>query len=131
MKFNIKELNPGVWFYFNDDKPEEGGVCLRRMTSQRLKEINKETQSVKVEFRKRRRHEVVKTDDYKHDLLFWDYCIADWVAVEDNEGNPIPPTPENKGLLMGGSPGFASFVAEGMEALDVEFNAMAKDVPEN
>lgn len=131
MRFNTKELNPGVWFYFDEDAPEEGGVCLRRVTSDKMAEIHKKTRSVKIEFRRGRRYEVVERDEKKEDLLLWDYCIADWQTVEDDDGNPIEATAENKALLMGGSPAFAGFVADCLEKLDKDFAEREEEATKN
>jgi len=131
MKFNTKDLNPGTWFYFNEEKPKEGGVCLRRMNAKESKRIEKITDSIKVEFRKRQRCEVIKRDDKKHDLLFWDYCIPEWKCVEDADGNPIEPTPENKVMLMHGSPGFSNFVADSLEELEKDFSEREEGTPGN
>jgi len=115
-KINLEELNPGTFFSFDKENPDEG-ITLRVLNHEALNEISKKTQI---------RRSEVKGDpptrfDYmeyreggqeKEFALTWDYCIIDWKGVVDQNGNEIPCTSENKVKLMSGSVSFSDFVVK-------------------
>ena len=43
MKLNLKDLNPGTWFKFDEKDPESGSICLRVLNSGKLAEIRDKT----------------------------------------------------------------------------------------
>jgi len=131
MKFDMNNLNPGTWFYFDDEKPEEGRVCLRVCNGEILDQIDRETVSRKVEYRKHQRYETEDVDDKKRDLLMWDYVIVDWENLCDANGKEIPCTAENKAKLMTGSPFFFQFVSDCVDRLNAEQAAIREQEEKN
>ena len=99
LRFDMTELNPGKWFFF-DPTDETAGVCLRVAPSAVFRKI-----SAKAEKKG-------KTDQEIFDKELWDYCITGWKGIEDADGQEIECTTENKVRLMGGAPDFAIFVSE-------------------
>lgn len=118
MKFNMKDLNPGTWFKFNEDDPESGSICLRVLNAGKLAEIRDKTIKTEVEYRGENRYEYQKMDNAGRDNIIWDYCIVDWRDLVDDEENPIECTTENKIKLMNGHVGFSTFVESCMERLN-------------
>lgn len=118
MKFNLKDLNPGTKFYFDDDSPEEGYVIFRICNGTALDAIEAATTKKKYEYKKGARYEAVEVDHKKRTHQIWDYCIVDWSGIEDADGVAIPCTTENKILLMSGSIQFAKFFSNSMDALN-------------
>jgi len=131
MRFNLKDLNPGTVFLFNDDKPEEGSVTLRLCNGQALTDIRKQTVKKRYEYKRGARMEVEDFNDELHSELLWDYAIVDWSGVEDEKGKPIPCTRENKALLMRGSPVFSRLVGNYLDRLGEEEAAHAEAVEKN
>lgn len=118
MKFNIKNLNPGHWFYFDDNKPEEGRICLRVCPENKLKEIIKATSETVVKMHNGNPYETTKRNETEADKMLWDYVIVSWEGLTDVDGETeIPCTAENKHLLMAGDPFFSEFVSKRLEAL--------------
>ncbi len=110
MKFNLKDLNPGTWFYFDDSKPDDGKISIRVLNSKRLAEIRTGTVKTEVEYRSGNRHEFQVIDHAKRDEMIWDYCIVDWEKLTDDEDNPIECNTANKIELMNNHIGFSTFV---------------------
>ena len=94
------EHNPGVWFKFNENDPDSGEVCVRLATPRKTREISKASGRQKIEYKGGQRYNYTETDEEKSSRLLWDYIIVDWRGLEDNDGNPIPCTPEKKYDLM-------------------------------
>lgn len=99
MRFDLDNLNPGRWFYF--DPSESAGVCLRVAPSAELRRIASAT--------KKKGKDV---DQEAFDRMLWDYCITDWKGIEDATGEAVECTADTKSTLMGGAPDFAAFVTE-------------------
>ena len=118
MKFNMKDLNPGTWFKFNEGDEESGSICLRVLNAEKLAEIRDKTIRTEVEYRNNNRYEYQKMDNAARDKIIWDYCIVDWNGLEDDEGNVIDCTTENKIKLMNGHVGFSSFIEACLEKLN-------------
>lgn len=116
MKFNLENLNPGVFFPFEDDD-DEGGITIRLANSDVMRDIDKKTVKKKVQFRRGQRFEVDDTDEEKRSDMIWEYVIVDWKGVFDESGEEIPCTTENKLKLMRESVQFANFVANAIEQL--------------
>ena len=49
MKFNLKDLNPGSWFYFDEKNPADGRICIRVLNSKKLAEIRDKTVKTEIE----------------------------------------------------------------------------------
>ena len=109
MKINLKNMNPGTWFGF-----DEGGgeICLRVCPRAEIARIRKAAVKKKVDYRRGQRFEYEDTDEVKYDEMLWTYCITDWRELIDEDDNEILCTNENKVLLMSHSVAFASFVGE-------------------
>lgn len=109
MRFDMDNLNPGVWF----DMPEEGRICLKVVSVSDAEEINKKCFIKKlVEYKDGKRYETELTDTDKASNMTYDKIIVDWEGLYDKNGTEIKCTPENKIKLMKGSPLFASFVTD-------------------
>lgn len=124
---DIENLNPGTWFYFDKESPEDGGVCIRVISNEMMREIQKATQVWKSEVkqigrgRPAQRFEGWQPVENAADIEFemtWDYCIVDWKGVIDMNGTEIPCTKENKVKLMSGSVKFSTFIGECIRKLN-------------
>jgi hypothetical protein len=124
MKFNLKDLNPGAKFYFDENDPAKGSITLRALNMEALDAIRAKTTKRRVEYVHGRRHEVVEPDEsiMRADLT-WAYVIQDWEGIEDENGQPIPCTDENKAALMRGSLVFFRIVSDFLEQLDADMQA--------
>lgn len=132
MKLNLSELNPAVFFPFDeDDEDNKGGVYLRLATGEILEKIRKKTTKKKVEFRRGQRFEVEETNDAKHSELLWDYVIHDWKGLEDENGDEIPCTTENKAMLMKKSVKFSGFIGNCVEQLNDDYDEHIGDLEKN
>jgi hypothetical protein len=114
MKFDFKNLNPGVWFEYED---KSFSVEVRICAGQDLERIFKATQKTRVEYKRDSRFEYLDIDHDKRDEMMWDFIIIDWKGIEDGAGKPLPCTTENKVALMKGSVLFTNFIGECVELL--------------
>jgi hypothetical protein len=114
--FNL-EAPAGVWF----DVEGGGRVCLRTMTAEAMRAIDKQSTTKRVEYKridgKAERFEVLERDEELSASLFWDFIIVDWSDFYAAEGIPILPTRGNKTLLMQRSQSFAALVGESLKVL--------------
>jgi len=123
---DLEDLNPGVWFYFDEDKPEKGGFCVRPLDSDTLDTITKETVTKKTVFKNGKRQVVQDVDTDKDRKLTIDYTLPDW-KVLDKDGNEIPCTIENKMSLISKSPWHQRFFTHCLNtALDIEIKNQRK-----
>jgi len=120
MKFNMKDLNPGAWFNFDDDDPDTGKICVRVLNSGRLAEIRNTTIKTNVEYRGDKRFEFQDIDHSARDRIIWDYCIVDWVDLVDDDEAPIECTTDNKIKLMNEHVGFSLFVESCLDKLNAQ-----------
>ena len=118
MKLNLKDLNPGTWFKFDEEDPESGSICLRVLNAGKLAEIRDKTIKTQVEYRGTNRFEYQSMDNAARDRIIWDYCIVDWEGLIDDEEKPIECTTENKISLMNGHVGFSVFIESCLEKLN-------------
>ena len=118
MKINLKDLNPGTWFKFDESDSESGEICLRVLNSGKLAEIRDKTVKTKVEYRGANRYEYQDMDNAARDRIIWDYCIVDWKGLVDDEEVPIECTTETKIAVMNGHVGFSLFVESCLEKLN-------------
>ena len=130
-KFSLKDPNPGVWFVFDENDPKSGRICIRVMNSAKGLEIDKATSKKRTEYRQGQRFEVSDIDDKKRSQLFWDYVIVDWERLEDDDGNPIECTSENKYKLMLENVGFASYVGACIAKMNENYEAQRESVEKN
>lgn len=111
MRFDLEALNPGTWFYFDDDERDGEGVCVRQLNEAALDDIRKKTVTEKITYRRGVRNVIEKVDRDKERRLTIDYCISDW-SIKNKSGKPIEPSLENKEKLVKGSPHFNAFLSE-------------------
>ena len=133
MKLNLENLNPGVFFPFDeDDEESKDGVTIRLANGDILDQINKKCTKKKVEFRRGQRYEVIEEDEDRRSTLLWDYVILDWKGLQDDKtGEDIPCTKENKVRLMKGSVKFASFVGNIVEKLTEDTDLYNEELEKN
>lgn len=126
MKFNLKDLNPGAKFYFDENDPAKGSITLRALNMEALDNIRAKTVKRRAEYVNGQRHEVFETDESMRADLTWAYVIQDWEGIEDENGQPIPCTDENKAALMRGSLLFSRLVSDFLARLDADMQAKAE-----
>ena len=82
--FNLKSEDIGTWFYFSPDHPELGGVCLREITPDEHRRIEKlSTKRGKMKF-DRVTHTRIENPIVDEELASderWDGCIVVWIVV--------------------------------------------------
>lgn len=110
--FSFKDPNPGIWFKFDESDPNSGEVAIRAVNQAKRQEIQKKTSRKKIEFKHGGRFEVVDQNEDLFMELLWDYTIADWKGLQDDDGKAIECTTENKLFLMQNHVGFATFIGE-------------------
>ena len=130
-KLSIKDPNPGFWFKFDENDPESGSVCLRVVNEAKRNEIKKRCVKKRVEYKHGQRFEVEDGNDDLFSELLWDYCIADWEGLQDDDGNDIPVTVEQKVFLMKNHVGFAKFVSASMEKINEDYESRLNAETEN
>lgn len=130
MKFDLSELNPGVFFPF-DEEDGNGGVTIRLANGKVLDDINKRCSKKKVDFRRGQRHEYTVDNESLRSELLWDYVIMDWKDLSDLSDNPIPCDKDNKIKLMQGSVKFSSFIGKCVEKLTEEAELYEEDLEKN
>jgi len=131
MKFNLKDLNPGTWFYFDESNPDDGSIKIRVLSAGKLAEIRDKTIKTEAEYRDGKRHEYQVVDNAARDCIVWDYCIVDWENLFDDDGAPIECTAENKLTVMNEHVGFASFVNACLKRLNREQLKIDEDSEKN
>lgn len=114
MKFDLSDLNPGIWFQFDNDKAE---VCLRTLSISDSQEIKKQCSKKRYEYRDGKQFTIEDIDEKLMLELIWDICIVDWKEIYDAEDKPIPCIKEMKILLINKSIKFAEFVAENLNKI--------------
>ncbi len=98
MKFE-KEVK-GKWFYFIEEKPELGGVCLRLPTSAECDDIRRLSKmKADVDYHKGQRYETERFDEKRQTKLSLRKFIVDWKEVE-LDGQPMECTDENKEKMV-------------------------------
>ena len=133
MRFLSKK---GTWFYFNDEKPDEGRICLRNPSFAEIEDVRQQTVTHEVEYKRLKKREPLQRFEYdvidsvKNLELLWDIQIVDWENVEDEKGKPLKCTRENKLRLFREEPAFLIFVGNCMEMLSEELPT-AEDLEKN
>jgi hypothetical protein len=126
MKFSMKDLNPGTWFYFDPNDSDSGKICIRILNSGKLAEIRDKTITTEYEYKNGQRYENQKINHALRDTIIWDYCIVNWQGLIDDDEKPIECTTENKLKLMNDHVGFSSFVENCMDQLNQEVERQAE-----
>jgi hypothetical protein len=130
-KFNLKDLNPGTWFDFNEDDPKSGRICLRVLNEEAKENIRKTTVKRVETFKKGQRFIDYDVNEKLNSEMTWDYVIVSWERLEDNDDQPIECTVENKSKLMRESIDFARFVGECLEKLSEMTEQRKADAAKN
>ena len=116
-KLSMKDPNPGIWFKFDEADPESGEICIRPLNPEKREEIRNKTVKKKEKFKHGQRFTYEETNDDLFARLVWDYSIADWSGLVDDDGNEIVCNIENKVFFMRNHVGFAGFVSDKMAEL--------------
>jgi len=96
---NFNSENPGTWFYFNPDDESQGGVCLRELSSDENRRIEKLTTKHKKKIMRGQLVDDVKVDEETASKLRWHFCITDWKEVS-LDGQELECTNDNKVKMM-------------------------------
>lgn len=81
---------PGTWFDF-EMLGDTVRLKIRPLTIGIIDTINKKHKGIK--------DDATRNEKINQDLI--DYLIEDWQGFGDEDGNPLPLTPENKRAIMG------------------------------
>ena len=126
---NFDSSNQGEWFYFDDNRLEIGGVCLRELSVEEASRINRIT----VKPRKKVMGGIVvddpKVDDETGSRMTWDYCITDWKEVY-LDGKKLDCTTDSKVKMMKVND-FAKFVLNCLRELNENNKAINKALEKN
>jgi len=128
MRFDLDNLNPGVWFEFDD---KSFSVEVRMCAGQDLESIFKKTQKERVEYKRNGRFEYLDIDHDKRDEMMWDFIVVSWKGIEDGKGKQLPCTTETRKKLMKGSVLFANFIGECLEKLNADSDMILQDKEKN
>jgi len=132
MRLDLENLNPGVFFPFDEDGDDKSGVTIRLANGETLDKINKKCSKKKVEFRRGQRHEIVEENEELRSQMLWEYVIVDWKGlIDDKTGGEIPCTKENKSKFMRGSVKFSGFIGECVEKLTEDTEGYQEDLEKN
>lgn len=133
MKFNMSQLNPPAWFYFDDDKPEDGSILLRVCSGNDLDRITKAcSKKMPPEYKRGQRFEIPdKVDEKRHSEMLWDFVIVDWKNIIDEKGKDISCTQKNKIKLMTQSVVFTGFVGESLDKLNADIVGYQAELEKN
>ena len=83
---NFETKNEGTWFYFDEANQDQGGICLRILSSDEYDRIVKITTRTKKKVKSGVAYDEVTVDAKLAAKKRWDYCIVDWKNVSiDNE----------------------------------------------
>lgn len=107
---NFSTKNEGVWFYFDKEHPDLGGICLRELTSEEAARIDKITVKHKRKVVRGAMVDVPEEDAKTATRLTWDYCITDWKNIQ-LDGEDMECNTENKVKMMN-CIGFAKFMGD-------------------
>lgn len=96
---DFSSKNEGTWFYFDPDREELGGVCLRELSTDEHERIEKLTVKHRKKFKRGIAYDDIETDDKLASKLRWDWCITDWKEVS-LDGIALECTADNKVKMM-------------------------------
>lgn len=116
--FSTKDPNPGVWFKFDEDDPNSGEIRIRALNQEKRSEIQKKCNKKKVEYKHGQRFEYTDVKDELFSEMLWDYSIAEWNGLVDDDGTELVCDVETKVNLMQQNVGFAKFVSECLDQLN-------------
>ena len=127
--FNLEAKE--YWF----DVKGGGRICLRPLTVEDWREIEKATTKKKEVF-KPYQGQIVRVawqepDDDKQNEMFWDKVIVDWENFFDANGKPIPCTKKNKVLLIMKSSAFLKFLTDCIQKMNEEEEKRQEEIEKN
>lgn len=133
MKINFSDLNPPMWFYFDDDDPESGRVLIKSLSPKEGEQLMKEcSKKMPPEYRGGHRYEIPdKLDEKKYNRMLWDAVILDWENLVDEKDEPIPCTADNKLRLMYEAPFFLEFITKNLKIMDANRDQRMEQVEKN
>jgi len=73
--------NEGVWYLYDEDYPDNGGIKIRLLGDQQMRKIQKLVTKKKRKFARGGFTEEVIVDEEKESTLILDYCIEDWAGT--------------------------------------------------
>ncbi len=120
--FNSK--NKGMWFFYNPDKEEDGGVCLRELSTEEHQRIEKITVKTKRKFKHGIAYDDRQVDEVIALKLRWDFCIVDWEET-GLDGMQLDCNSDNKDKMMKVID-FVKFVVDSLEELTESNESLAK-----
>jgi len=127
---DFRSENTGKWFWFNEKDDSDGGICLRVLSLDESRRIDKLTTTSKWKPIRGQITEIKTVDDAMRDRLVWDYCIVDWKDIK-LDGKELKPTADTK-IAMMKSNTFATFfldkVTELNEANEVSTTLLEKNL---
>ncbi len=121
---NFESKNLGTWFYYNPDNEDQGGVCLRELSTDEHQRIEQLTSKTKKKFKHGNPYDDTKVDEKLASKLRWDFCIVDWKGTS-LDGQECECTSENKVKLMKVID-FVKFVVDNMLDLTDSNESLAK-----
>jgi len=124
---NFESKNSGRWFWFDDKSPDSGGLCLRILTVDESRRIDKLTTKSKFKPIRGQMTEIKTVDEELRDRLVWDYCVMDWKGV-CLDGKSLEPNTDTKVLMMKNNT-FAVFFLDKVSELNDELE-MSKELLE-
>ncbi len=116
MKFDLSDLNPGVWFQFKDDN---AAVCLKALSISDSQKMREQYTKIRYEYRGGESIAIEDIDEKLKFELIADICIVDWKNIIDAEEKIIPCNKDMKILLMSKSIKFANFVTKNLNTLNI------------
>ena len=137
--FNLKELNPGAWFVYEEDKKCKplSRVKIRAYNNEILKQISDKHTKEVVEYKQAgkrgnlQRITYLKSDEEAVQGDLWDYSILEWEGFQDESKTDIPCTRENKILLMRQNPQFYAFIDKCIGKLLPDTNEEVEEAEKN
>jgi len=120
----FNSANTGTWFYFDSTNEDLGGVCLRELSTEENRRIERMTIKKRKKVKRGIAYDDPAVDEKLSSKMRWDFCITDWKAVE-LDGQPLECNAENKVKMMKVTD-FVKHIVTSLEIL-VEANATIEE----
>ena len=121
--------NSGKWFWFNGKDESDGGICLRVLSIDESRRIDKVTTTKKFKPIRGQVTEIKTVDDEMRDRLVWDYCIVDWKDIK-LDGKELKPSAETKVAMMRSNT-FATFFLDKVTELNEDNEISIEQLEKN
>jgi len=125
MSVNFSPKNEGVWFYFDPSNEELGGVCLREVTVDESRRIEKDTTTTHRKNLGGQSIEIKEHDEIGSFRLVMQYCLVDWKGVLV-DGQPVECNAMGKERAMK-CHDFVKFVTECIDNLTNKNESIIRD----